>query len=112
MREERKQRGNKFKVRFGTVRGLKRRELLEIFKSAEVKYESIKEQSNGFLVKCEDEREAQQAIDLDGALVGTQTLRVTKSVLPGKPCRHPQPNHFGNQSPECPSRNEVFRFEN
>jgi hypothetical protein len=30
--------------------------------SAEVKHESIKEQSNGFLVKCEDEREAQQAI--------------------------------------------------
>jgi hypothetical protein len=58
---------------------------MEILESADVKYESIKEQSNGFLVKCEDEREAQQAIDLNGALVGTQTLRVTRSVLPLTP---------------------------
>jgi hypothetical protein len=85
VKEERTQKGNKFWVRFGTVRGLKRRELMEILESADVKYESIKEQSNGFLVKCEDEREAQQAIDLDGALVGTQTLRVTRSVLPLTP---------------------------
>ncbi len=71
VKEERTQKGNKFWVCFGTVRGLKRRELMEILESAEVKYESIKEQSNGFLVKWEDEREAQQVIDLDGALVGT-----------------------------------------
>ncbi len=50
-----------------------------------MKYESIKEQSNGFLVKCEDEREAQRAIDLDGALIGTQALRVTRSVIPLTP---------------------------
>ncbi len=47
---------------------------MEIFESADIKYESIKEKSNGFLVKCEDEWRAQQAIDFDGALVGTQTL--------------------------------------
>jgi hypothetical protein len=58
---------------------------MEILESADVKYESIKEQSNGYLLKCEDEREAQQLIDLDGALVGTQTLRVTMSVLPLTP---------------------------
>jgi hypothetical protein len=58
---------------------------MEILESAEVKYESIKEQSNGFLVKCEDEREAQQAIDLDGVLVGNQILRVTRSVIPLTP---------------------------
>ena len=85
VKEERTQKGNKFWVRFGTVRGLKRRELMEILESADVKYESIKEQSNGFLVKCEDEREAQQAIDLDGALVGTQTLRVTSQSYPSPP---------------------------
>ncbi len=37
---------------------------MEILESANVKYESIKEQSNDFLVKSEDEREAQQAIRL------------------------------------------------
>jgi hypothetical protein len=56
VKEERKQKGNKFWVRFGTVQGLKRQKLMEILESADIKYESIKEQSNGFLVKCEDER--------------------------------------------------------
>ncbi len=44
VKEERTQRGNKFWVRFGTVRGLKRRELIEIWESADVKYESIKKE--------------------------------------------------------------------
>jgi hypothetical protein len=48
VKEERTQRGNKFRVGFGTVRGLKRRELMEILECADVKYESIKGQSNGF----------------------------------------------------------------
>ncbi len=85
VKEERTQRGNKFWVRFSTVLGLKSRELMEILESADVKYESIKEQRNGFLVKCEDERDAQQAIDLDGTLVGTQTLRVTRRSYPSHP---------------------------
>jgi hypothetical protein len=38
-----------------------------------------------FFVKCEDEREAQRAIDLYGALIATQALRVTRSVI------HPTP---------------------
>ncbi len=55
---------------------------MKILESADEKYESIKEQSNGFLVKCENEREAQQAISLDAALLGTLTLRVNRSVIP------------------------------
>jgi hypothetical protein len=51
VKEERTQKGNKFWVRLGTVQGLKRRELMDILESADIKYESIKEQSNGFLVK-------------------------------------------------------------
>ncbi len=62
MKEERKQRGNKFWVRFGTVRSLKRRELMEIWENADLKYESSMEHSSSFLVKCEDVREAQHVI--------------------------------------------------
>ncbi len=36
-------------------------------------------------MKCEDELEDQQALNLEGALVRTQTLRVTRSVIPLTP---------------------------
>ncbi len=50
-------------------------------KVSKQKNEPIKEKSNVFLFKYKDERDALQEIDLDGALVGTQTLRVPRSVI-------------------------------
>ncbi len=63
MKGERKQNGKKILVRFRTVRSLKKREFMEFLENADIKYESIQEQSNVFLVKFEDEREAQHAIN-------------------------------------------------
>ncbi len=43
VKEEKTQRGNKFCVCFGTIRGLKRREVIDILEEAGVKMEVLKE---------------------------------------------------------------------
>ena len=79
VKEERTQKDHKYWVRMGTVKGLKRRDLIDLLEEEELKYQRVVEQGNGFNIQCDNDEEVSRALEMDGLQVSNQPLRVTRT---------------------------------
>jgi hypothetical protein len=62
VKEERTQKEHKYWVRMGNVKGLKRRDLIDLLEEEELKYQLVVEQGNGFNIQCDNNEEVSRAI--------------------------------------------------
>ncbi len=65
----------------GTVKGLKRRFLMDLLDEGELKHQRVVEQGNGFNIQCDNDEEISRAHEMDGLLISNQPLRVTRSKI-------------------------------
>ncbi len=63
----------------GTVKGLKRRDLIDLLDEEELKYQRVVEQGNGLNIQCDNDDEVSRALEMDGLQISNQPLRVTRT---------------------------------
>ncbi len=63
----------------GTVKGLKRRDLMDLLEEEELKYQQVVEQGNGFNIQCDNDEEVSRALEMDELQISNQPLRVTRT---------------------------------
>ncbi len=63
----------------GTVKGLKRRDIMDLLDEEGLKYQRVEEHGNGFNIQCENNDEVSRALEMDGLQVSNQPLQVTRT---------------------------------
>ncbi len=79
VKEERTQKEHKYLVRMGAVKGLKRRDLMDLLDEEDLKYQRVVEQGNGFNIQCDNDDVVSRALEMDGLQISNQPLRVTRT---------------------------------
>ncbi len=79
VKEERTKMEHKYWVRMGTLKGLKRRDLMDLLEEEGLKYQRVVEQGNGFNIQCDRDEEVSKALEMDGLHISNQPLRVIRT---------------------------------
>jgi hypothetical protein len=96
VKKERTQKEHKYCLRIGRVKGLKRRDLMDLLDEEELKYQRVVEQGNWFNIQCNNDEEVSRALEMDGLQISNQPLRVTRT----NKSKVKDIFHFGRRTPE------------